>query len=74
MKNNWKNVSVFAATLITALSVTSAFAQHGSGACAPTCEVPTASYAPTCDVPSCDVPSCDVGYGPSACYGPGSCG
>ncbi len=74
MKNNWKNVSVFTATLIMAFGVTNAFAQYGSGACAPTCEVPTASYAPSCDVPTCDVPGCDVGCGPSTCYGSGCYG
>lgn len=71
MKRNWKFIPLSAAIAIVAI-VPNAFAQYGSGACAPACDVPTAFYAPTCDIPSCepasnvpacDVPTCGTGYG-----------
>lgn len=58
MKRN--TIASFAATLLFALSVPCVFAQYGSEACAPSCEIPTATYAPTCDVPTCEAPTCDV--------------
>ncbi len=73
MNNNWKNISALTAALFLSLGVANAFAQYGSGACVPACDIPTSSYAPTCDVSSLDVPSCDVGCGASFSCGLGGC-
>ena len=70
MKSNWKFVSVLAAALTMMFGVSNVFAQYGSGACDATCDVPSVSYAPTCEAPSCE-PTCDVGYGSSVDCGVG---
>ena len=75
MKSQWKKIFVVSAALTLLAFVSNARAQYGTGACAPTCDVP--SYEPSCE-PTCDVPSyeptCDAGavsYGCAvgSCYG-----
>lgn len=84
MMKKWKTASVVSAAFMIVFGASSAFAQYGSGACGPTCDVPIAS-APTCDVPTCEptcsLPTgvscgeaygCDAGFCGNDCYG-GSC-
>ena len=81
MMKKWKTTFVVSAALMIVFGASSAFAQYGSGACGPTCDVPIAS-APTCDVPTCEptcsVPTgvncgeaygCDAGFCGNDCYG-----
>ena len=76
MKANRTIATVVATVFATLGVVSSVSAQYGSGACAPSCDLP----APTCEAPSCDVPSCEPscdvgcgGYSGSYC-GAGYCG
>ena len=76
MKRNLIIAPFASAAFLIVVGVSNAFAQYGSGACAPTCDVPTATCAPTYEAPSCDVPTCgapsceatcDVGYETGYC-------